>query len=557
MTGTGPPISGAGDLTVVIPTAGRWEVLDRTLGALARQSVQGFEVVVVADGVTLPATPAGARVVEVPHRGPGAARNAGVASSDRSLVLFLGDDMVPDEQLVAAHLAVHRARPGTEVAVLGRAQWHPEVAGGRVQAWMDRSRSQFDFPDGPTDDAGFGRFVSCNVSVKRELFLAAGGFDESFPYYYEDLDMGWRLGQLGMRLHYEPAALARHLHGYDLESLERRFRGVAAGERHMAELHPWFEPFFLRRLEDARRGPRRGPWWPVAAGLLGSRPGRLGDRVRAGESAWYHRRLAPAFLAAWHGAGDLAELRDYLGDRFDQELLEGHERLVEEERLAAGDEEEFYRTSRRYLYDLTVFAMSGTKAPYLGEVRAAVPGGGRLLDYGCGIGADGLRLMADGYEVAFADFDNPSVEYLRWRLARREAKADVYDVESDEIPGDFDLVYCLDVIEHVEDPFAFLARLEGHGRLVAVNFLEEDHDDTSLHRPLPVRRLLDHAARRGLRRYRRYHGRSHFVVYEAPRRLPAARRRRGAVARARSRAERVVGAVAPGREAWFPPAGKG
>jgi hypothetical protein len=554
MTEVAAAALGPEDLAVVIPTAGRWDVLDRTLAALERQRAAGFEVVVVADGVTPPATPEGARVVEVAHGGPGAARNAGVAGTERPLVLFLGDDMVPDEGLVAAHLAVHRARPEPEVAVLGKAEWHPEVAGGRVERWMDRSRSQFDFPDGPSDDAGFGRFVSCNVSFKRAFFVAAGGFDESFAYYYEDLDLGWRLAQRGMRLHYEPAALARHLHGYDLASLERRFRGVATGERHMAELHPWFEPFFLRRVEAARRGRRRGPWWAAAGGLLGSRPGPLGERVRAGESAWYHQRLAPAFLAAWHGAGDLAELRAYLGDRFDQRLLEAHERLVEEERLAAADEQTFYRTSRRYLYDLTVFAMSGTKAPYLAEVRAAVPGRGRLLDFGCGIGADGLRLMADGYEVAFADFDNPSVEFLRWRLAGREAKAEVYDVESDEIPGDFDLVYCFDVIEHVEDPFAFLARLEGLGRLVAVNFLEEDHEDTSLHRPLPVRRLLDHAARRGLRRYRRYHGRSHLVVYEAPRRTGGASRRRSGLRAARSWAERAVGAGAPGRGPRFPPA---
>ena len=61
--------------------------------------------------------------------------------------------------------------------------------------------------------------------------------------------------------------------------------------------------------------------------------------------------------------------RRYLGDRFDPERLRHHRRLVDEEEAAAPDETTFYRTSEAYLYDLTVFAMSGTKAPYLDAVR--------------------------------------------------------------------------------------------------------------------------------------------------------------------------------------------
>src|SRR5207248_483828 len=78
-----------------------------------------------------------------------------------------------------------------------------------------------------------------------------------------------------------------------------------------------------------------------------------------------------------------------------------------------------------------VFAMSGTKLPYHGDLERIVPSGSRLLDYGCGIGSDGLRLLDRGYRVEFADFDNPSARYLRWRLDRREIAAAVHDVERD------------------------------------------------------------------------------------------------------------------------------
>ena len=212
-------------------------------------------------------------------------------------------------------------------------------------------------------------------------------------------------------------------------------------------------------------------------------------------------------------APDLEELRAYLGEAYDQALLEGHERAVEAELARVGDEAALYRTSEMYLYDLTAFAMSGTKAPYLAELRRAVPPGARVLDYGCGIGSDGLALLEAGYDVAFADFDNPSTRYLRWRLERRGLEAPVFDLDAWPPPGGHDLVFAFDVIEHVPDPLAFLRTLEALADRVLVNFLEPEPGETALHHPLPVRRLLRHVAARRLERHRRHHGRSHLVLY--------------------------------------------
>ena len=238
-------------------------------------------------------------------------------------------------------------------------------------------------------------------------------------------------------------------------------------------------------------------------------------------------------------AREEAELVEYLGDAYDRDRLVHYARTLETEAEQAPDEGALYRTSEAYLYNLTAFAMTQTKAPYLATLARAVPPGGRLLDYGCGIGSDGLALMEAGYRVAFADFDNPSVRYLRWRLERRGLEAEIYDLDRDEIPSGFDLAYAFDVIEHVDDPFAFLAALERAARLVLVNFLEEDEDDTQLHRSLPIGALVGHAARHGLRRYRRFHGgRSHLVLYEP--------RATGVPVRAKSLAQLVRGRLPVG-----------
>jgi len=46
--------------------------------------------------------------------------------------------------------------------------------------------------------------------IDRATFLAAGGFDEDYFAYFEDVDLGWRLNVLGVRCVHAPAARAYH-----------------------------------------------------------------------------------------------------------------------------------------------------------------------------------------------------------------------------------------------------------------------------------------------------------------------------------------------------------
>ncbi|MGH9029293.1 MAG: glycosyltransferase, partial [Acidimicrobiales bacterium] len=428
---------GPGDLAVVIPTRDRLAVLERTLEALRSQTVSGFETVVVADGTDQQLPDLGdARIVVQEHSGPGAARNTGVKSTGRPLVLFLGDDMIPDPGLVRTHLARHNLRPSPEHAVLGNVEWHPEVPRNRVVRWLEFSATQFDFENIAGEDAGWGRFYSCNVSLKRDFFQSVGGFDEDFAFDYEDLDLGFRLNEKGMVLWYERGATARHLHGYDFESLARRYESRAGAERLMMKKHPWFSPYFADKVQTARESPTASAGWVLLAGSRHSRllSRRVREVARARTDTWFHQKLGPRFLAAWDAYDDLSELKAYLGDSFDIELLWNHRRAVDDEELRAGDEAAFYRSSEMYLYDLTAFAMTGIKRPYLAALQKLVPPGATVLDFGCGIGSDGLRLLDRGFRMAFADFDNPSTRFLRWRLERRASDAPVFDLDGD-VPG--------------------------------------------------------------------------------------------------------------------------
>ncbi len=235
-------------------------------------------------------------------------------------------------------------------------------------------------------------------------------------------------------------------------------------------------------------------------------------------------------------ARELSELRAYLGDSYDHGRLEAWEEQLDREFELIGDEGSFYRSSDGYLYNLTAFAVSQTKLPYLRDLTALVPPGSRLLDYGCGIGSDGLALAEAGYTVAFADFDNPSTRYLRWRLERRGIAADVYDIDAGPPPPGFDLAYAFDVIEHVRDPLATLVEMERLAGIVLVNLLEPESGETPLHHPLDVPALMARAAGRGPLHYCRYWERSHLVAWgAAPATSWRRARARGQLALARRR----------------------
>jgi GT2 family glycosyltransferase len=297
----------AEDLTVVIPTSGRWEILKRTLAALADQTESGFETIVVGDGIEqqTPASVQAARLIVQQQAGPGVARNLGARESRRELVLFLGDDIVPTPALVGSHLDRHRREPAPEVAVLGHVEWHPDVERSRLLRWLEWSGAQFDYRQLAReggDEAGFGRFYSCNVSLKRKFFLDSGGFDPDFRFDYEDLDLGWRLDQRGMRLRYEPRAVGQHLHRYDWPSIERRYASRARAELLMMSKHDWFSPWFYNQVSwhAQQRGVSRV--WPFVVDFVPERSGRLRRFVEAKADRRYQQRLAPVFLKAWREA---------------------------------------------------------------------------------------------------------------------------------------------------------------------------------------------------------------------------------------------------------------
>lgn len=131
--------------------------------------------------------------------------------------------------------------------------------------------------------------------------------------------------------------------------------------------------------------------------------------------------------------------------------------------------------------------------------RLALPGAARLLDAGCGSGRT-LDELAGYGEVAGVELQPEGVE-----AARRRGHADVRVAPVEAIPhpdASFDLVTCLDVIEHTPDDLRSLRelrRVTRPGGVLVVTVpayprLWSLHDELNRHHRRYTRRMLRAAA---------------------------------------------------------------
>ena len=159
---------------------------------------------------------------------------AGIARSPARNVIFLNNDAVPERDWLASLTRSLDNAPDDVVAVGGKII-DPTGAlidfiGGFITFDGHAFQNGFRFPLGsrPEPAAGAELLFACggNMIVRRERFMALGGFDDDYFAYLEDVDFGWRSWVAGERILYEPAALVRHASSSTSNKLGDFERGV-------------------------------------------------------------------------------------------------------------------------------------------------------------------------------------------------------------------------------------------------------------------------------------------------------------------------------------------
>lgn len=208
------------EISVIIPTYNRKETLRQCLEALNTQSIESdrFEIIVVDDGSTDGTAETVSalgqesrprlRYLYQPNSGANAARNRAIPEARGRFLLIINDDTIATPNLIAEHLRIHKAFPEDAVAVLGRMTISPEVPFSIFhELHHDASFKAYE----GIEELDWTAFFTCNVSVKKDFLQAYGRFDESLRWH-EDIELGQRLSKYGLRIRYNPAALAYHYH---------------------------------------------------------------------------------------------------------------------------------------------------------------------------------------------------------------------------------------------------------------------------------------------------------------------------------------------------------
>jgi GT2 family glycosyltransferase len=239
-------------ISVIMPCFNQAYHLTKVLRAYQEQSTdEQFEVIAINDAspdvtysilTSFQTNRYELRVInQEKNQGPAAARNLGIQAAQSPLIVFVGDDILPERTFLQEHIAAHHRRPEVESAILGNVSWPNDMPVNSLMKHIDgigaEQFSYYYFEDQMEYD--YRHFYTANISIKRELLNRVDyWFDTDFPYAaYEDVELSYRLAQKGMKIYYDVKPVGYHYHYHHIWSFsERQYRAglmaLVLGKKH-------------------------------------------------------------------------------------------------------------------------------------------------------------------------------------------------------------------------------------------------------------------------------------------------------------------------------------
>ena len=201
-------------LSVVIPTYQRERVLLETIDSLINLQYGPAEILIVdqtrehrpdtQNELANLDTVGKIRWIRLAHPSITRAMNVGLEAARNEVVLFLDDDIIPDTFLISSHAQAHADHSCNIIAgqVLQPGE-EPVIETKAYEPFKFNScRRQF-----------VSELMGGNFSIKRNLALSLGGFDENFVHvaYRFEAEFAARALAAGENILFQPEASIRHL----------------------------------------------------------------------------------------------------------------------------------------------------------------------------------------------------------------------------------------------------------------------------------------------------------------------------------------------------------
>jgi GT2 family glycosyltransferase len=213
-------------VSIVIVCFNSAAYLPRCLEALSAQTFTDFEVIVIDN-----ASPEGElgplddvwpdlsiRCRRLPTNvGFAAGNNLGAQLARAPWLALLNPDALPEPGWLETLLLAAESRPNAFFASRQIQADHPMLLDGDGDIYFVSGLAQrrnFNvpyYPPGPPQEV----FSACAAAAlyPKQQFLEAGGFDEDYFAYQEDVDLGFRLRLRGLHCYLIPSAVVYHLGG--------------------------------------------------------------------------------------------------------------------------------------------------------------------------------------------------------------------------------------------------------------------------------------------------------------------------------------------------------
>jgi GT2 family glycosyltransferase len=259
-------------VSVIVPVHAGAPHFHDCMRSLSRLRPAPHEVIVVADGEigthARLAESFGARVVKVANAGgPARARNQGAHAASGDIFFFVDSDVAVPETAVSRVAESFIAEPGM-AALIGSYDEEPQASN-----FLSQYKNLLHHYVHQSARAEASTFWGACGAMRREVFLAMDGFDESYRRpAIEDIELGYRLKRAGHGIRLAKELQVKHLKRWSTRAL------LESDFRHRAL--PWTELILRhgRLLNDLNLRPASRASALVAWLLFISLAGGRGSR---------------------------------------------------------------------------------------------------------------------------------------------------------------------------------------------------------------------------------------------------------------------------------------